>query len=82
LFFGGTRALGDTRIDGRVYVNDGSGTFHDASDALDLGNARLQINNFAGGDLDGDGDVDIVVAAGAPYAETFRAGGVIVLEMQ
>lgn len=82
VFFGGTRSIGDTRISGRVYVNDGTGTFHDASDALTLGDARLQINNFAAGDLDGDGDVDVVAATGAPYTESFRPGAVIVLELE
>ena len=82
VFFGGTRSLNDTRIAGRVYVNDGTGTFHDASDALSLGDDALQINNFAAGDLDDDGDVDIVAAAGAPYFERFLPGAVLVLELE
>ena len=82
VLFGGTRSLNDTRIDARIYVNDGSGSFFDASNALSLGDVNLQINNFAGGDLDGDGDTDIVIAGGAPYRNTGRPGAVLVLELQ
>ena len=83
LLFGGTRDLNDTHVHLRVLVNKGDGTFVDASDALpSFGSEHLQLNNFAGGDIDGDHDIDIVIAGGAPYFEPDRAGRVVVLHLE
>jgi hypothetical protein len=78
LFYGGTNSLNDTRAETKLYVNDGTGTFHDAGDALpSFGDDRLQINTFAGGDLDGDGDRDVALAGGSPYFDA-QPGRVVV----
>lgn len=83
LLYGGTVSLADTRTQMKIYVNDGTGTFHDASAAAPaFGQTRLQLNTFAGGDVDRDGDTDVVVAGGAPYAETDRPGRVLVLRLE
>ena len=34
------------------------------------------------GDIDGDGDIDLVIAGGAPYAATDLAGGVVLFEQR
>jgi hypothetical protein len=80
LFFGGTQNA--TRFLLRAYVNRGDGTFVDASDALPDLDRRLQVNHVSGGDLDRDGDQDLVIAGGAPYADTSRRGDVLVFILE
>jgi hypothetical protein len=66
----------------RLYVNRGDGTFVDASVHLPSSGRVLQGNNIAAADVDGDGDTDLIVAGGAPYAETDRRGAVLLFEQR
>lgn len=66
----------------RLYVNRGDGTFVDASVHLPESGRILQGNNIAAADVDGDGDTDLIVAGGAPYAETDRQGAVLLFEQR
>jgi hypothetical protein len=69
-------------FEARLYVNRGDGTFVDASAHLPVVGRILQGNHAAGADLDGDGDVDLVIAGGAPYSDTGRPGAVLLFEQR
>jgi hypothetical protein len=66
----------------RLYVNRGDGTFVDGTAFAPSPNLSMQGNNLDGADLDDDGDLDLVLALGAPYFETDRPGAVMVLEQR
>jgi len=66
----------------RLYVNRGDGTFVDGSAHLPGPNRVLQGNNIAAADVDGDGDTDLIVAGGAPYADTSLPGAVLLFEQR
>jgi hypothetical protein len=62
----------------RAYINRGDGTYVDASSHLPAAARTLQGNSIAAADLDGDGDIDIAIAGGAPYARTELPGRLVV----
>lgn len=72
----------DLQLLTRLYVNRGDGTFVDASQHWPAPNRILQGNNVAGADVDDDGDIDLIIAGGAPYAATDLAGGVVLFEQR
>jgi len=82
LFWAGSLSINDPRLIVRLYVNRGDGTFVDASAFTPVGNRALEGSNLACGDLDGDGDVDCVVAGGAPLITPDAPGRVLVLEQR
>jgi hypothetical protein len=85
LLFGGVDDVNaiDPHTHMRVLINRGDGTFVDGSDALpQFDNRHLLLNNFAVGDIDGDRDVDILVAGGAPYFHADHSGRVLVLHLE
>jgi hypothetical protein len=59
-----------------LYVNDGSGNFHDATDAHRLGRISLPYTGFGSEwfDYDNDGDLDLFIANGAVRIEESLRG--------
>jgi hypothetical protein len=82
LWTGTINARNNLQLLTRLYINRGDGTFVDASQHWPAPSRVLQGNNIAGADVDGDGDIDLVIAGGAPYAATDLAGGVILFEQR
>lgn len=66
----------------RLYINRGDGTFVDGSAFVPQPSLSMQGNHLDGADLDNDGDVDIVLAAGAPYSASDLPGAVLVFEQR
>jgi IPT/TIG domain/FG-GAP-like repeat len=82
VLFGGTRGA---RYNLKLYINRGDGSFVDGSAALPSQGdpaPRLQVNHIGGGDLDGDGDVDLAIAAGAPYESPGQPGAVLLFLLE
>ena len=58
----------------RIWLNDGTGRFTDSGQVLDEGTRH--IHDIALGDVDGDGDADLVVGmTEAPWARIYRNDG-------
>jgi len=58
----------------RIYINDGKGVFKDeTSTRFPKSMALMSASNFAVGDLDGDGDEDLVVSDGGFWALVSQA---------
>lgn len=82
LWTGTVDARRDPTFEARLYVNRGDGTFVDASAHLPAVGRILQGNHADGADLDGDGDVDLVIAGAAPYIDTGRPGAPLLFEQR
>lgn len=61
----------------RIHFNNGSGTTQvfTAGDFVDLGAPTLKGDSLATGDVDGDGDIDIVLGVDGGYVKLFRNDG-------
>ena len=68
--FGGGQAT-------RIHFNNGSGTTNvfDAGDFADLGAPALKGDSLAAGDLDNDGDTDIVLGVSGNHVQVFMNDG-------
>jgi len=60
-----------------ILLNDGAGamTPFDTSTIVELGDAALKGNTIASGDIDGDGDADIVLGSSSDYVRVFTNDG-------
>ncbi len=79
---GSTDPRDDPRLLTHLYVNRGDGTFVDASAFAPQRSVSMQGNHLDGADLDDDGDLDLVLAAGAPYFASDLPGAVLVFEQR
>ena len=67
-------AVFGTGLASRVHFNNGSGSFAQG-DFVDLGDITLKGDSIAAGDVDNDGDIDLVLGIDGGYVKLFRNDG-------